>query len=324
MLLRSILSSLLKNEGFPSIWVCRNGVTTLASAENSFSPSVSGEETLQKGYVLSYLLNSCGLSPEKAISASKFVQFDAPDKPIAVLKFLEKQGFTRSQIANLVAKFPAVLVYDPQMSLSPKFEFLRSTGISELEIPTIVSRYPDLLTRSFKRRVAPVYNYIKGIIGAANANTLLRRGSWIFNLDIESRIVPNVDLLREVGVPQDRVELKRVADEVKQLGFDPLKSTFILAINARKGEGSVWDKCNGVYSKWGWWEDDIRMAFKKHPSCMLLSEKKISAAMDFLVNKIGRESRVIAKSPQVLFYSLKERIVPRCSVVRLWLRKIGT
>ncbi|XP_057770625.1 uncharacterized protein LOC130990404 [Salvia miltiorrhiza] len=219
------------------------------------------------------------------------------------------------------------------MSLSPKFEFLRSTGISELEIPTIVSRYPDLLTRSFKRRVAPVYNYIKGIIGAANANTLLRRGSWIFKLDIESRIVPNMDLLREVGVPQqfikfallnctniffqDRVELKRVADEVKQLGFDSLKSTFILAIYARKGEGSVWDKCNGVYSKWGWSEDDIRMAFKKHPSCMLLSEKKISATMDFLVNKLGRESRVIAKSPRVLFYSLKERIVPRCSVVRL-------
>lgn len=332
MLLRPILSRLHKLQCSPNFWVGRNGAATLASAKNS---ALEGKP-LDKGYVISYLVNSCGLSPDMATSASRLVHFDGPDKPNAVVTFLGKQGFTQSQIANLVARFPSVLVYDPEKSLLPKFEFLfRSTGISETDILKIVSKSPDLLKRSFKRRVAPVYNYVKGIIGAGNTDNLLRRGSWVFNLDLEGRLKPNVDFLREVGVPQrfimfafvnctsilfsDHVELKRIVEEVKRMGFNPLKSTFILAIKARTGEGCValWDQCIEVYSKWGWTEEDIHMAFTTHPGCMVMSEKKISTALDFLVNKLGRESRPIARCPQVLFYSLEERIVPRCSVVHL-------
>ncbi|KAH6821771.1 hypothetical protein C2S53_015825 [Perilla frutescens var. hirtella] len=200
MLRRQILMILHKHQAFPDFWVRRNGINTLATAENSPSPSA------EKGYVVSCLVNSCELPPEKAISASKSVHFDGPDRPNAVVNFLQKQG------------------------------------ISETEVPTIVSRHPDLLTRSFKRRVAPVYNFVKDIIGIGRADTVLRRGSWIFNLDLESRInVPNVDLLREVGVPQqfiefalvyctrilfsDRVKFKRIVEEVKQMEFNPLKPT---------------------------------------------------------------------------------------------------
>lgn len=332
MLLRPILSRLLKHQCSPNFWVGRNGAATLASAKTS---ALEGKP-LDKGYVISYLENSCGLSTEKAIFASKSVHFDAPDRPNAVVNFLWKQGFTQSQIANLVAKFPSVLVYDPEKSLLPKFEFLyRSTGIAETDILEVVSKSPDLLKRSFKRRVEPVYNYVKGIIGAEKADDLLRRTSWIFNLDLEGRLKPNVDYLKEVGVPQrfitfafvnstpiffkDRVEFKRIGEEVKQMGFDPLKSTFILAMKARTGEGCValWNQSIEVYSKWGWTQEDIRMAYTRHPGCMVISEKKISAALDFLVNNLGRESRSIARCPQVLFYSLKGRIVPRCSVAHL-------
>ncbi|KAL7112667.1 hypothetical protein ACP275_04G017000 [Erythranthe tilingii] len=92
---------------------------------------------------------------------------------------------------------------------------------------------------------------------------------------------------------------------------------FILAIHARKGKGNLdlWDKCYKVYSKWGWSKDDIHMAFRKHPYCMLLTEKKISTALDFLVNKVGVDSRSVALRPYVLFYSMEKRIIPRCSII---------
>lgn len=332
MLLRPILSRLLKHQRSPNFWVGRNGAATLASSKTS---ALEGKQ-LDKGYVISYLENSCGLSTEKAIFASKSVHFDAPDRPNAVVNFLSKQGFTQSQIANLVEKFPSVLVYDPEKCLQPKFEFLyRSTGVAEADLLKVLSKSPDLLKRSFKRRIEPVYNYIKGIIGAERTDDLLRRTSWVFNVDLEGRLKPNVDHLKEVGVPlrfitfafmnstpiffKDHVEFKRTVEEVKQMGFDPLKSTFILAIKSRNGEGCValWDRCIEVYSKWGWTQEDIRMAYTRHPGCMVISEKKISTALDFLVNELGRESRSIARCPQVLFYNLKERIVPRCSVAHL-------
>ncbi|KAL2485852.1 Mitochondrial transcription termination factor family protein [Abeliophyllum distichum] len=48
---------------------------------------------------------------------------------------------------------------------------------------------------------------------------------------------------------------------------------------------------------------------------MILSEKKISKTMDFLVNKMGWDSKMIASRPSVIFYNLENRIIPRCSTV---------
>ncbi|KAI3449528.1 hypothetical protein Pfo_006193 [Paulownia fortunei] len=336
MLLRPILSRIHRNQRFANFCSIKNVGPSLLSPENACSPSSLKEKSLEKEYVISYLLNSCGLSPEKAVSASKKVHFDGPDKPNVVLSFLKKHGFSKTQIAELVSKHPPVLVCKPEKSLLPKIEFfLQCTGVSEKDVLTIVSRYPNFLTRSLEHRFAPVYDYLKDILGSGKVETLFRRGSWTFNFDLENRLIPNVDFLRELGVPQScialslfhfpdifwrkHVEFREIVEEVKQMGFDPLKSAFMLAIHARTGKGNLalWDQCYEVYSKWGWSKDDIFMAFRKHPSCMLLSEKKISTALDFLVNEVGRESRSVARCPYIIFYNMEKRIVPRCSIVRL-------
>lgn len=68
-------------------------------------------------------------------------------------------------------------------------------------------------------------------------------------------------------------------------------------------------------------EDDILAAFRKHPHCMMLSEKKIMKGMDFFVNNMGWPSKVIAQLPVVLFFSLEKRIIPRCRVIRVLMSK---
>ncbi|KAL2238951.1 transcription termination factor MTERF8, chloroplastic [Sesamum indicum] len=333
MLLRPILSRIQNNRRSANFSLLKNVGPSIASLADATS---SKEKSQEKAYVISYLVNACGLSPEKAISASKKVHFDAPDKPDAVLNFLEKQGFSKTQVAELVRRQPRVLVSNPQKVLLPKIEvFLQLTGASEEEVFRTITVNPYILTRSVEHRLAPVYGYLKDIIGVGKVETLLRRGSWIFNIDLENRIMPNVDFLREIGVPQSCIEFslfhcaeiflpkyakfKQIVEEVKHMGFATSKTTFILAIHARTGKSNLalWDRSYEVYSKWGWSKDDIHMAFIKHPNCMLLSEKKISAAMDFLINKVEQESRSVARCPQILFYNMERRIVPRCSVVHL-------
>ncbi|KAG9132601.1 hypothetical protein Leryth_023056 [Lithospermum erythrorhizon] len=66
-----------------------------------------------------YLINSCGFTPEKAVSASKYVNFSKPEKPNAVISFFKNQGFSDSdnlvgsnnELISIVKCCPALLMY---------------------------------------------------------------------------------------------------------------------------------------------------------------------------------------------------------------------
>ncbi|XP_058200175.1 uncharacterized protein LOC131315119 [Rhododendron vialii] len=84
---------------------------------------------------------------------------------------------------------------------------------------------------------------------------------------------------------------------------------------------SAWEHKMEVFRKCGWPEDDLQLALKKFPLCMSLSEKKITSAMDFLVNEMGWKPVAIAKVPCVLGYSVKRRIIPRCTILKVLILK---
>ncbi|KAI8005072.1 hypothetical protein LOK49_LG08G00311 [Camellia lanceoleosa] len=48
---------------------------------------------------------------EKALSASNYVKFETPNKPYSVLAFLENHGFTKTQISNLLRKYPPLQLF---------------------------------------------------------------------------------------------------------------------------------------------------------------------------------------------------------------------
>ncbi|KAM7255302.1 hypothetical protein ACFE04_020543 [Oxalis oulophora] len=268
------------------------------------------------------------------------LQLPSPEKPDLVLSLLRKHGFSKTQISNLVRKRPSLLLANPQNTLLPKFEFLYSIGIQESVLTRTLSSDPTILTRSLENQLIPSYKFLKSVL-LSNERVIaaLKRTTWIFLEDHSKNLVPNVATLREFGVTQKCIALLlthfpeavmqrhdqfyEILQEVKDMGFDPQKSTFVLAVHAKAGKAnkSIWDNCCRVYSKWGWSKDDISIAFKKHPHCMMLSEKKIMENMDFFVNKMGLSSRLIAHSPAVLFFSLEKRIIPRFSVLEVLLSK---
>lgn len=71
----------------------------------------------------------------------------------------------------------------------------------------------------------------------------------------------------------------------------------------------------------GWSEHDFRSAFVKQPMFMWCSEKKITAFMDFFVNKLGLKPSDVAKCPNLFLTSFVKRIIPRCSVVQVLISK---
>ncbi|XP_058211854.1 transcription termination factor MTERF15, mitochondrial-like [Rhododendron vialii] len=301
----------------------------------SFSSSFASIDQTknQHSFTVNYLINSCGFPLEKAITTSKKISFETPEKPDSVIAFLCSHGFTKTQASNVIFKYPRILSSKPEKTLLPKLEFFKSKGFSSTNVVKILSTTPELLQRSLQNQIIPSFEFVKNLIGSEERtlSAIKQFAGRPLLVDFESRMLPNVDILREVGVPDAKVaflltcqprafktsceRFRQIVEEVKGMGFNPMRVTFVIAVQALSSMSKpVWEKKIEVYKKWGLSEDEILVAFGKYPWFMMVSEDKITRIMDFLVNKMGLDSSYVLKRPQLLSMSFEKRIVPRCLV----------
>ena len=293
----------------------------------------------QHSFTVSYLINQCGFSPESAQSVSKKVNFETPEKADLAISFFKNHGFSQSQISSIIRGHPPVLLSKLQTNLLPKLEFFMSNGFTSSDIATLLSRNPHLLQRSLKNQIIPSFVFFKNFLGTDdNTITTIKRFSRILNVRLDTSVVSNVNLLRENGVPESNifsflkqqprlimkypVRFKETVEEVKGMGFNPLKFCFVHAVFAMGGMNkSIWERKVNAYKRWGLSEEQILEAFGKCPSCIRASEDKIMRVMDFFVNKMGLEASLIVKRPVLLTLSLEKRMIPRGSVIEALLSK---
>ncbi|KAI9114248.1 hypothetical protein K1719_014898 [Acacia pycnantha] len=105
---------------------------------------------------------------------------------------------------------------------------------------------------------------------------------------------------------------------VKETGIEPSKAAFVVAlIVVTQLRKSTWELKLDVFERCGWSRDVTLLAFSKFPNIMGMSEKKITSTMKFFVDEMGLQLEDIAGCPTILSYSMKKRIVPRWSVVKI-------
>jgi hypothetical protein len=98
----------------------------------AFFESNEKQQEEKHSFTVSYLVNSCGVSPKSAILASKRMNFENTERPDSVLNFLKEKGFSHTQISKVVRAHPRFLLSDPEKTLLPKIEFFRSLGLRAL------------------------------------------------------------------------------------------------------------------------------------------------------------------------------------------------
>ncbi|TYI95845.1 hypothetical protein E1A91_D01G027400v1 [Gossypium mustelinum] len=240
-----------------------------------------------------------------ASRVSKYVHFETPERPDSLFAFLENHGCSKTQILNLIKRRPRLLIYDTEKTLLPKLEFFYSIGFSRPELTKILTSYP----------------------------AAIKRFAGILVYDSESYLYLNMNVLRGIGVPEsniltvlnrqprsllyDPVRLKEIVEEVKRMGIGSSRMKFLVAVQAfRSMSKSTLEKKIDVYRRWGWSDQEINEAFGRYPLCMTVSEEKTMAIMDFLVNKMGYSSTLIAKEPCLVTRSLEKRIIPRAVFAR--------
>ena len=247
----------------------------------------------QHSFTVSYLINTCGFSREAALSASKSVSFETPDKADLVISFFKNHGFSQTQVSSIIRRHPPLLLSNPQMNLLPKFEFFRSNGFSSSDIAKVLTRLPHILKRNLENHIIPSFVFLKSLL-RTNENTIiaLTRFWPIPVVKLDTCVIPNVNLLREIGVPEsiicgfikkwtraittDTVRFKEIVEGVKEMGFNPLRLSFVQAVLAYSGMNkSTWERKVNAYKRWGLSEEEILVAFGKSPQCITVSEDKI-------------------------------------------------
>uniref|UniRef100_A0A9I9CPU8 Transcription termination factor MTEF1 n=1 Tax=Cucumis melo TaxID=3656 RepID=A0A9I9CPU8_CUCME len=310
-------------------------ILLLRSPSSVFSHGFS--ETPLKS--LRYLSTSSEIvsSPKSASLASNDVQLKNNGK--AVIALLANHGFSQSQISDLAKRWPQILCANPEKILLPKLLFLQSRGLSSPEIAKIVYSFPYVLSGSLNNRIIPAFDYIQAVLGSEEKTlTLIKYFAGILMKDLRISAGPNIEILKQIGVPDSNifkylqyqprvflinpVRFKETVERVTEMGFNPQQLQFVVAVFIlRAMTKSTWDKKVEVYRKWGLSEEEILLAFRRHPWSMMRSEDKINGAMDFFVNKMGCEASFAARRPILLSLSLKKRILPRGYVYQVLLSK---
>ncbi|OMO87115.1 Mitochodrial transcription termination factor-related protein [Corchorus olitorius] len=294
-----------------------------------------------ESFTVSYLINSCGLSPESALSVSKKVQLkNNPTQPDSVLNFFKNHGFSQTQIRKIVERMPNLLLSNPEKTLLPKFQFFYSKGIPSSDLSVVLSSNPSVLGYNIDKCIIPHFNSFKDFTRCDDSEVFLayKNCSHILTCNFQSIVAPNVALLRQHGVPDSNImtklvchprhftlnhdKFRRTVEEVEKLGFNPLKSNFLAALQVLvQISKSTWERKLNVFKEWGWSDEDFVIAFEKFPECMMLSEHTIIKKMIFFVNTIGWKSSLVARRPIVLGFNLGKRIIPRYSVLQVLLSK---
>ncbi|KAK7348219.1 hypothetical protein VNO80_22769 [Phaseolus coccineus] len=280
-------------------------------------------------FVVSYLVSTCGFSPESALSASRHLRFHSPQKPDSVLAFFSAHGFSVSQIRSIVKRESRILLCNPDKVLLPKFLFLRSKGASAADIVHMITTGPRFLLRSLNNNIVPTYLFVKSFVESdKQIITCLKRNLSFIG---DSRLSSNVQILLDNGVKRSSIamlftmwpsilctyNLSHTVSELKEMGFETSTSTFAVAMLARRTVNKAkWDDKVEVFKKWGWSEEHVLVAFKKHPYCMLTAREKTDAVFSFWVEVLGYNSLELLKYPVIFQLSLPKRIVPRSLVLR--------
>ncbi|KAL2333871.1 hypothetical protein Fmac_015084 [Flemingia macrophylla] len=284
---------------------------------------------------LSYLINTCKLSPAWALKLSKRIHLRNPEQANTVLNLLRNFGFSETHLTQFVKRFPHVLTTKPHKTLLPKLQFFLSIGLSTADLPKLLIGNAVLLEGSLANCIIRRHDILKTLLKDQDkVLTAWKRVPWcLTGRGVVDHLVPNVTFIRRVGAPQASVshlvcnnlavacaehsKFVDAVEKVREMGFEPHKIAFIEAVKVVVGTSKeAWEKRMEVYERWGWSSEMCLSAFRRYPQCMQISEEKVMRTMRFLVKDIGWSAEDILRTPGVLSPNLEKTIMPRCYVVK--------
>ncbi|XP_020575730.1 uncharacterized protein LOC110021537 isoform X2 [Phalaenopsis equestris] len=287
-------------------------------------------------FIVEYLINSVGLSPEKAIKASKFsAHIKSPAQPDSVRHFFKQHGFTEADIKRIILGHSRILCARVDSTLKPKFEGLSNLGFSEIQIVKLVTGSPLTLNYMNFYNVFPRIEFLRSFLGSNDR--IMKAFSHDVSLlarSFEKVIKPNIIFLTEckvsdaiIGCMLTEVRsiigrplsfLKAAVKRIDELGIPRGSWMFYQALRSLCSNTSEQvDAKIKLLGGLGFSETEVSSAIRKQPYILSLSEKNLHETGKFLVKEAGCDHSYLSSHPNIFTFSLSKRLVPRNQVLKL-------
>ncbi|XP_010939574.1 transcription termination factor MTERF8, chloroplastic [Elaeis guineensis] len=288
-------------------------------------------------FMVAYLVNSCGLSSAEASKATKFLaHLKSTERPDAFLGFMRNRGFDDAGLRKVVSRRPRFLCCgDAEKLLAPKFQLFQELGFSGSDLTRLFLSNPHILKLSLHRTIQPRLEFWTALLGSKeHLLKVLRISAWFLNTSIEKIVMPNLSLLRECGISDQKTalvlrkspllilrspqKLRALMERVDGMGVPRSSGMFLRALQAinRLSEAKFNAK-RCLLKSLGWSEVEFFAAFRKDPLFVTNSEKTLSVKMAFLVKEVGYGPSDVALRPKLLMHSLEKRLKPRHRVTQM-------
>ncbi|XP_019052635.1 PREDICTED: transcription termination factor MTERF8, chloroplastic-like isoform X2 [Nelumbo nucifera] len=298
------------------------------------APAISLDPSLP--FTVQYLVNTCLLSIESALSASKSIQLDERNtqKHDSVINFLKSHGFSDTHISKLITKRPSLLRCNLEGKFKPKIEYLLGFGFSSSTLADLLISNPNGL-KSLDNVLKPNFEVLLTFLKTKeDVIKTVKRYPWLLSFDLKRNMQPNVAILTSHGVHIAHIsklissqpmtvlqkvdKMIKIVQTVKKLGFQPSSSLFVHAVRAMSSmKEPTWERKMEVFKSLGWSEEEVMSAFKRAPFVITCSEEKIKRLMDFYTSTMKLDRSTIITNPILLGYGFCTRIWPRYSVLKV-------
>ncbi|KAG1366473.1 transcription termination factor MTERF8, chloroplastic-like [Cocos nucifera] len=286
-------------------------------------------------FLVEYLVSSCRFPPDKAAEVSKLLShLKSTEKPKSVVDFFRSHGFEDAHLRKLVSLNPRCLCHDAEKTLAPKIRAFLDMGFSPSDIIPLILSNPNVLNLRVDRILLKIEVW-KNLLGSTDLlMKFLKKNEWFFGCSVEKTILPNISLLRDCGITDERLAmivrkrptfitqrtelLRTLVDRVEELKIPSSSGLFVWALQIlRMVNRASFQAKMELMKNLGWSESEFLAAFRRAPLFLSVSEKAMRRKMEFWVKEAGCEPSYLALNPQLLMYSLEKRSIPRVRALEI-------
>ncbi|XP_078149250.1 uncharacterized protein LOC144544593 [Carex rostrata] len=302
----------------------------LLSTASPESPS----PTYSSQFAVNYLIQSCGLSINKATRLSRYLpHLKSPEKPDAMLRFLRQAGITEPHISAAVSRHPRFLCFSVEKCLKPRMAELLDIGFSPSDISLFLSICPNAFSYT---KLQQKIQFWMAILGSIEKLLIaLKRDIFLVTRSTENYVMPNLSFLQEqCGLSMCQItqmivwspslirskpgELEVKVKRARELGVPCTSRMFLHAlILMNHVKQSTLDTRLLYFKNLGFSQEEISLMIRKCPNLLMITEKMVGRKMEFLMKEAACDKLHIVQTPTLLLFSLEKRLNPRNLVKKL-------